>query len=190
MGQVRKEDEISSELTKILGISQLANGVEEGKGSLSDLSTSAISMNWLKKKGEKLRKPKDAHGGLLTSTTAASVPSLEANTSTPALSDVQHEPLLVGVTTEHSTAPVANTAVDEQPEQTARRETMMRGSRTEKWLSRAALLLNLTKSAADAAGLAPLKGACEGVVTLLDALQVSKNTNKRILLRCTGRQGQ
>ncbi|CCA76751.1 hypothetical protein PIIN_10739 [Serendipita indica DSM 11827] len=48
----------------------------------------------------------------------------------------------------------------------------VRRSNTEKWLAQAALILNLTKSAADAAGLAPLKGACEGAVTVLEVIQI------------------
>ncbi|KAG8831557.1 hypothetical protein FRC17_002971, partial [Serendipita sp. 399] len=49
-----------------------------------------------------------------------------------------------------------------------------RGSQTDDWLGRAALFLNLTKAAAEGAGLTPLKGACEGVVTLLEAVQAVK----------------
>ncbi|CAG7852463.1 COMPASS-like H3K4 histone methylase component WDR5B {ECO:0000303/PubMed:19567704} Short=AtWDR5B {ECO:0000303/PubMed:19567704}, partial [Serendipita indica DSM 11827] len=51
----------------------------------------------------------------------------------------------------------------------------VRRSNTEKWLAQAALILNLTKSAADAAGLAPLKGACEGAVTVLEVIQAFNN---------------
>ena len=130
-------------------------------------------MDWLRKKKEKLRKQKGARSALLTPTasaSASSAPSLEANTNAP--SDIQHEITFIGVPRDHPGPSVIDTAVDIQPEQTPESETK-RGSKTEKWLARAALLLNLTKSAADAGGLAPLKGACEGVVTLLDAFQVS-----------------
>ena len=48
-----------------------------------------------------------------------------------------------------------------------------RGSKRDRWLARAALILDLTKSAADAGGLAPLKGACDGMVTLLGSIQVT-----------------
>ena len=132
-------------------------------------------MDWLKTKKEKFKKRKGAHGGLLTPTasaSASSVANLEINANNPTPSDIQHESTPTGVTTEHTVSSVVDAAVDTQPEQTPGSETK-RGSRTDKWLSRAAFLLNLTKSAADAGGLAPLKGACEGVVTLLDAFQVS-----------------
>ena len=155
--------------------------MEEGT-TLSDPSTSAISMDWLRKKKEKLRKQKGAHGALLTptaSTSASSVPSLEAKANAP--SDIQHEQNTIGVTTERTTPLVIDAAVDIQPEQTLGSETK-RGSRTDRWLSRAAFLLNLTKSAADAGGLAPLKGACEGVVTLLDAFQVSVQCHRTHLI--------
>ena len=46
------------------------------------------------------------------------------------------------------------------------------GSKKDRWLARAAFMLSLTKSVADAADFAPLKGACEAVVTLLDSIQV------------------
>ena len=48
-----------------------------------------------------------------------------------------------------------------------------RGSKRDRWLARAALILDLTKSAAEAGGLAPIKGACEGMVTLLGSIQVN-----------------
>ena len=132
-------------------------------------------MDWLRKKKEKSKNRKGAHGALLTPTasaSASSVANLETNANNPAPSDIQHEKNPIGVTTEHTTPSVISTEVDNQMEQTHRGETA-RGSRTDRWLSRAAFLLNLTKSAADAGGLAPLKGACEGAVTLLDAFQVS-----------------
>ncbi|KAG8802333.1 hypothetical protein FRC18_007580, partial [Serendipita sp. 400] len=44
-------------------------------------------------------------------------------------------------------------------------------SKTEAWLSRATLFLTFTKSIAEGVGLTPLKAACEGVVTLLEAVQ-------------------
>ena len=147
---------------------------------LSDPSTSAISMDWLKKRKEKSKKQKDARGALLTPT-ASSVANLETNANNPAPSDIQHEQTPILLTTDHLASSVIDAAVDTQPEQTHRSETA-RGSRTDKWLSRAAFLLNLTKSAADAGGLAPLKGACEGVVTLLDAFQVSIESHRTHLI--------
>ncbi|CCA75010.1 related to WD40-repeat protein (notchless protein) [Serendipita indica DSM 11827] len=50
-----------------------------------------------------------------------------------------------------------------------------RDSKGDRWLARVALLLNLTKSAADSADFSPLKGACEAVVTLLDSIQAVKD---------------
>ncbi|KAG8810333.1 hypothetical protein FRC18_004117, partial [Serendipita sp. 400] len=44
-------------------------------------------------------------------------------------------------------------------------------SKTEAWLSRATLFLTFTKSVAEGVGLTPLKAVCEGVVTLLEAVQ-------------------
>ncbi|KAG8795791.1 hypothetical protein FRC16_009954, partial [Serendipita sp. 398] len=44
-------------------------------------------------------------------------------------------------------------------------------SKTEAWLSRATLFLTFTKSVAEGVGLTPLKAACEGVVSLLEAVQ-------------------
>ncbi|CCA77319.1 hypothetical protein PIIN_11296, partial [Serendipita indica DSM 11827] len=45
----------------------------------------------------------------------------------------------------------------------------------DKWLARVALMLSLTKGIADAAEFAPLKGACEAVVTILDSVQAIKD---------------
>lgn len=45
----------------------------------------------------------------------------------------------------------------------------------DRWLARASLMLSVTKSIADAVEFAPLKGACEAVVTLLDSIQAVKS---------------
>ncbi|CAG7845864.1 SubName: Full=Related to WD40-repeat protein (Notchless protein) {ECO:0000313/EMBL:CCA74855.1} [Serendipita indica DSM 11827] len=45
----------------------------------------------------------------------------------------------------------------------------------DRWLARVALMLSLTKSVADAADFAPLKGACEAVITILDSVQAVKD---------------
>ncbi|CCA76249.1 related to WD40-repeat protein (notchless protein) [Serendipita indica DSM 11827] len=52
---------------------------------------------------------------------------------------------------------------------------LSRESRIDRWLSRAAFILSLTKSAADAADFAPLKGTCEAVVTLLESIQAVRS---------------
>ena len=75
----------------------------------------------------------------------------------------------------------ANPASGEQAQQATADPGSSRGSRLDRWLARTALILDLTKSGADAGGLAPLKGACEGVVTLLGSIQV--RSNYRFLFR-------
>ncbi|KAG9054182.1 hypothetical protein FS842_005878 [Serendipita sp. 407] len=63
------------------------------------------------------------------------------------------------------------TTVASPPDRPHHEHEPILGSKTEVWLGRAAFFLSIIKSTADGAGLVPLKGACEGVVTILDAVQ-------------------
>lgn len=47
----------------------------------------------------------------------------------------------------------------------------------DRWLARVTLMLTVTKSISDAAGFAPLKGASEAVVTLLESIQAVKDNS-------------
>ena len=126
-------------------------------------------MDLLRKLRRKHKKPKDAEDLSLTPT-ATAVPSLiQASTSIVASQVVDQD----ANSDNHELATAAT-----QPTQSANdgRPPALgstSGSKRDRWLARAALILDLTKSAADAGGLAPLKGACEGMVTLLGSIQVT-----------------
>ena len=102
--------------------------------------------------------------------TASAEPGLIQASTNIAASHAVKEDKEVGEAEAATTeAPTTQPAADQHQQPAS---GSMRGSKRDRWLARAALILDLTKSAADAAGLAPLKGACEGMVTLLGSIQV------------------
>ena len=127
-----------------------------------------IPMDLLKKLRKKPKKTKDTEDSFLTPT-ASVVPSLiQASTSIVALQAVDRNENSENYGLFRAETPTMQSTNDER--RAASGPT--RGSKRDRWLARAALILDLTKSAADAGGLAPLKGACEGMVTPLASIQV------------------
>ena len=127
------------------------------------------TMDLFQKLRRKHKKPKDIKDSSLTPT-ASAVPSLiQASTRILASQAVGQDADSENHELARAETQTTQSANDERP--TAPTGST-RGSKRDRWLARAALILDLTKSAADAAGLAPLKGACEAMVTLLGSIQV------------------
>ncbi|KAG9045564.1 hypothetical protein FS842_001154 [Serendipita sp. 407] len=68
-------------------------------------------------------------------------------------------------------ASIDDPSTSNPPEQHAPPISRPHVSKTEAWLSRATLFLTFTKSVTEGVGLTPLKAVCEGIVTLLEAVQ-------------------
>ncbi|KAG8780670.1 hypothetical protein FRC15_009348 [Serendipita sp. 397] len=125
---------------------------------------------WKKKKSSKpstsaLPTPAPTLVVAATSATAiaASAAPVETNsTISPVILDNQ--------TTQHTLVSTEANSTSNPPERHAP-PSHPHVSKTEAWLSRATLFLTFTKSVAEGVGLTPLKAACEGVVTLLEAVQ-------------------
>ncbi|CCA75858.1 related to WD40-repeat protein (notchless protein) [Serendipita indica DSM 11827] len=119
----------------------------------------------------RLKKPKSK---VSNEAPITAVPSLvQAATSVASSIAMKRDPNFDGHRTDTMELPKMESATNEEIQQSSHQLTS--GSKTDKWLARAALVLDLTKSAADAGGLAPLKGACEGMVTLLGSIQAVKD---------------
>ncbi|CAG7846463.1 SubName: Full=Related to WD40-repeat protein (Notchless protein) {ECO:0000313/EMBL:CCA66915.1} [Serendipita indica DSM 11827] len=88
------------------------------------------------------------------------------------------KPRKKGVESRQSTSTSTSTGhcTDDDRPSTTHPPQSISNSKAERWLARVTLMLSVTKSVADAAGFAPLKGACEAVGTLLETIQaVSDN---------------
>ena len=118
---------------------------------------------------KKRKTDKDGHNSSLTPTAFALPDLIQASTSIAASHAVNQDARASEDGLGASATPTTRSATDEQARQQKARK---KGSKTDKWLARAAFMLSLTKSVADAVEFAPLKGACEAVVTLLDSIQV------------------
>ena len=117
---------------------------------------------------DKLKKRTDTEAPSLAPTASVVVSSSTSIEALRAVEPDENDEDYAIATTETLTTKSAN---DEQLQaQQAARRGPTRGSKTDKWLARVTLFLGLSKNAADAGGLAPLKGACEGMVTLLGSI--------------------
>ncbi|CAG7853486.1 SubName: Full=Uncharacterized protein {ECO:0000313/EMBL:CCA77067.1}; Flags: Fragment [Serendipita indica DSM 11827] len=120
-------------------------------------------MDIIHKLRKKVKKTQDT---ILPATTPSPSTSLVKASTEPSAAE-QDGPVIT------TTQPLKIQSVDD--EQSPGSNHPMRRSKMDRWLARVALMLSLTKSVADAADFAPLKGACEAVITILDSVQAIKD---------------
>ncbi|CCA76370.1 hypothetical protein PIIN_10363, partial [Serendipita indica DSM 11827] len=106
------------------------------------------------------KKSKKTQGTTLTPTTSGASASLvQASTRLVAPPVVEQDPSLQQSVVTTVALPTTQSTTDQHYPSPDHEQT--RRSKMDKWLARVALMLSLTKSIADAAEFAPLKGACE-----------------------------
>ncbi|KAG8866486.1 hypothetical protein FRC20_008413 [Serendipita sp. 405] len=131
--------------------------------------------NWKFWKKKKSPKPTTSSLSTPAGTSAASVPAPVAASATPVETNSTISPIVNNQTVQNSVVATDDSPPSNLPEQHACLPSRPCVSKTEAWLSRATLFLTFTKSVAEGVGLTPLKAACEGVVSLLEAVQAVQN---------------
>ena len=130
------------------------------------------SMDLFQRPHKKRKVDKDGQNSSWTPTASAVPDLIQASTSIATSHTVNQDTIASEDRFNASATPTTRSGTNEQARQQKARK---KGSKADRWLARAALMLSLTKSIADAVEFAPLKGACEAVVTLLESIQVRFN---------------